>query len=111
MRADCQAQSGSAETARGRTVRLLESLEDALLFVAGDPKSRIGHREVELLAIVSRIWPNINHDFTVGRELDCVADQIDDNLPQPSGVAQDGPGRFSRNVAIQFDAFTMSGRG
>ena len=51
------------------------------------------------------------HDFSCGRKLDGVAQEIDQDLPQPSGVAEDFGGKIGRQLDSQPYAFLQGGEG
>ena len=47
------------------------------------------------------------HDFALGRELDRVADQVHQHLPQPQGIADERVGQFVAQLADQFQALLV----
>ena len=49
-------------------------------------------------------------DFAARRELDRVADQVGDDLPQAAGIANNAHGSFLTNIASQSQAFFLSPR-
>ena len=103
--ADGQAQPGAAVVASGGGIHLLERFEEAVLPVQRDADAGVAHGEMEqpLFRVaeksVSCSWPNgmlrapcagggdFDDDFALVGELHGVADQIDQDLPQPGHVA------------------------
>ena len=92
--ADGQTKAGAAVVARRRSVRLAEGLEQAGQPVHGDPNAGVAHQEMKLpgfrlLAGSFRRGKDfhLDDDFTRGGELDSVADQVDEHLPQPGHIA------------------------
>src|SRR6516225_2267634 len=80
---DRQTESGTAEAARHRGIALLEWGENYGLFVRGNATAGVGNHEME--ALHSRGHPIAAHvDFhpSHGGELDRVAHQVDEDLPQ-----------------------------
>jgi hypothetical protein len=67
-----------------------KGLEDNLLFLRCDADAGVPNRKNQLkLITASRFHADSNPDFSLFSKLDRVADQIDDDLPQPRGVAND----------------------
>ncbi len=88
--ADGQAQAGAAVDAGGGSVDLGEALEQLGLLSLGEPGPGVLHRQVQAgeFGIVSHPQP---HTAMVG-ELDRIADEIEQDLPQPAGIHH-RPGR------------------
>ncbi|MNS86348.1 hypothetical protein D3C71_1840710 [compost metagenome] len=61
----------------------LERIEDAYLVFRCDAGPRVTDRDGRQFALMAYR----QRDRTVLRELDGIADQVDDNLPQPLGIA------------------------
>ena len=83
-----KAQSGPPITV-GYAVRLFELLEQHLLFLPGDSDAAVHHLETE--AFERAIAPFRQHtqfNAALGSELDCIADEIAEDLPQPQRVQQ-----------------------
>ena len=83
-------------------------LEDRFCFVGGNADAGVGDGEMQADAR-SSAHPSTRHgddDFAALGELDGVADQIDEDLPQPAGVADHRssgpPGRCGRPVPVPF---------
>ena len=101
-RRDRQAEAGAAEAAGRRAVRLRERLEDQLLLVARDADAGVDDREVQAdLAGQLRRDVDAQPDLPAVGELDRVADQVDEHLPQPQRVADERVGHFRRHVEVQ----------
>ncbi len=80
---DGQAQTGASKPSRAGHLHLLECVKDRELPVAGDANPRITHHKLHLdLSVGSRLEANLEHDFPLRRELDGVADQVGNDLPQ-----------------------------
>ena len=87
-----------------RAVRLLEGPEDPLPPVGRDADAGVGHREAEDglplgRGAVGDFHPH-GHLALLG-ELDRVADQVEQHLPQPARVADQGVGHVRLHVAGQ----------
>ncbi len=82
---DGQTQAGAAVLARRRAVRLLEGPEDRLLFVRRDADARVAHLKMQ--NTFGLLHAHRYDHLTLGGELDAVADQVDEDLAQPSGIA------------------------
>ena len=107
-RGDRQSQAGAAETAGGRAVGLLEDLEDHLLLLRRHADARIADGEVQHdLAVAHRFRPDLEHDLAALGELDGVAHQVDDDLPQAGGIAAEKGGHVGTNPAGQFQALAV----
>src|SRR5262249_18526258 len=87
-----QPQTGAAIPACGRCVLLLEGPENALLLVEGNADAGVAHGEPQgdLLPGVAAGDSHPDFHFAVLGELDAVADQIEENLRQSAGVADQG---------------------
>ena len=74
--------------ARGRAVRLDEGVEQLGLLLGRDADTGIGDLEFQpdRLVPVGQL-PHLEGHAALGRELEPVADQIDQHLPQPGRVA------------------------
>ena len=87
---DRQAQSGAAVFARGRGVDLRERLEQPVACGRRECRCRCRCTAKRTMAVVvdRRIRPRRpDHDLAPLGELDRVADQVDEHLPQPVGIA------------------------
>ena len=104
LRRDGEPEAGAAVLPRGRPVRLLESREDACLFLEGDADARIGHLEVHETAIAARRG---DHDLALLRELDRVADQVHQHLADPSWVATEVIGESRIHLEEQLEALLI----
>ena len=71
-----------------RTVGLGEGLEDALALCLGDADAGVGDRDGKSLTdLPGRRGGGPQGNLAAGRELDGVADKIEENLPDLSGIA------------------------
>ena len=100
LAADRQAQSGAAELSRGRGVGLGKCTKEALLVPDRDSDARVDDLETHVTAIAVFVHEaHTHHDFSVGRELDGVRRQVEQDLLDAHGVAQQ---RF-RHVGVHVD--------
>ena len=87
---DRQAQAGTAKLPRGRAVGLRERLEQPCLHLWRHPDPAVGHRDHEAPGRIVRSPGLKPHtDLAGGGELDRIANQVGDHLPQAQGVAHD----------------------
>ena len=86
--ADCQAQARSAEAARRGRVGLLERLEQPPDLLVRHPDAGITDRDAQGPVAP----PHLDPDFARLRELDGVADQIEQHLTQAGRVGADASG-------------------
>ena len=92
--ADRQTQAGAAELARNRRIRLLEGLEQSRLLLVGNPDSGIFHLEAEQ-QLITALLPQLRAQGHVphGGKLAGIAEQVDQYLPQPGGIARNPQAR------------------
>src|SRR5580658_5967341 len=83
---DGQTETGAAKSSGERAVYLGECIEDQRLFFGWNPDSCIAHGEVQRLPFLGRPFDRDRDAAPLG-ELDGVANEIDQNLPQPSRIA------------------------
>ena len=108
---DRQPQTGAAESARGGSVGLGEGLEHFRLLLARDSHARIGDRDAEVCVTVGRrgsrfrLGRHFHDDFAPLGELDGVANEVDDHLPEPAWIADQPVGNLGRHAAGQFEPF------
>ena len=97
---DDAAAQGQPETGalarRGRAFALLEGVEDAVLVGRLDADARVGHGDVDLVALAPRTYGDA---ASVGRELHGVAQQVEHHLLEPQLV-----GRDRAEVAVRLEA-------
>ena len=98
---DREAQTRSAISPRCRAVFLLEGTEDRLLLFARDADSGVADREADQRFIVmcrfaGELYPK--YDFALRGELDGVAHQVEQDLTQPAGVADQGVRYIARDL-------------
>ena len=99
---DRQAEAGTAVVACGRCVGLGELLEQPGHLVGRHADAGIGHRELDDLPPLMLDRGRAQTDFTVLGELAGIAQEIEQNLPQPHGVGVD-----RRQIARTFDGQTV----
>ena len=107
-RRDREAEAGAAEQACGGPVGLREGLEDGLLPRGRDADAGVTHREVQArlaLRIVGQVHEQL-HRSGLG-ELDRVAEQVDEHLPQASRVAEDRGGQARGLVPYEIEALLV----
>src|SRR5262245_27082430 len=105
---DCQPQTGAAVLSRGGRVLLLKGVEDALLLVNRNADPGIAYCEADanwLGGRIPRIGENgyTHDDFALIGEFDCVTNQIEEHLPQPACVANQGIGHFRLYLVNQLE--------
>src|SRR5262249_2449362 len=106
---DCQSQAGAAVFARRRSVCLLKRLEHARLLALGNGDAGIGDGECQdHVVVVPLLGADLDDDLAGVRKLDRVADQIDNHLPQPAGVANQMIGNIRLDVAGNLQAFGVA---
>ena len=112
---DRQAQPGAAVPPRRRGVLLLERPEDPLLLVPGDADAGVAHGEPQAdLALGCRPSPATSTRTTTSPgvgELDGVAHQVEQDLPQPAGVADQGVGHLRLHVVDQLQPLRVGPHG
>ena len=54
-----------------------------------------------------RLKSNLYHYFALFGELDCVIDKVDNNLPQPGGISNQGIWDVGPNVLLQLQTFFL----
>src|SRR5207248_2746529 len=109
---DCQSKARAAVLARGGHVDLRKRPEQQSHLVRGDANARIGDRKVQ--ANPSRFFQlllDTQHDLSGGGELDRIANQVDDDLPQPAGVAHYAVGDIGQDVADQLQPLDVGAGG
>ena len=106
LRRDRQAQAGAAVFARRRGIGLAERLENLRLLFGRDADAGVAHGNVqaELPVGVDKFWLDVNDDFPAAGELNGVADEVDNDLPQSTGVADQFVGHVRRNTHGQLQA-------
>ena len=99
---DRQSQARAAEAARGRAIGLGERIKDELQLVGRNADAGIGHREMQPgSALGPRIESDVDHHLALLGELQGIADEIDDDLPQADRVPLEHVGHVGRHVASQ----------
>src|SRR5579863_8151450 len=109
LRADGQSQTGAAIFSRRERVRLAEGIEYAALDFLGYADARVDDLESQQAIRAGCPYP---HDNLAGvRELDGVADEIDEDLAQPHRIAPHGAGDVEIDGTGQFKPLRMSSAG
>src|ERR1035437_6527305 len=107
-----KSQASAPKPARGGAVGLREGLEDALLLLRRDADARVLNHEMQHNPIWrAGLQGNLDANFALSSELDSVADQIDDNLPQPGGVGDQVFRHLRADVAGQFQTLLVGAEG
>ncbi|MBK7991563.1 MAG: hypothetical protein IPK05_17995, partial [Comamonadaceae bacterium] len=77
--------------ARRRGIHLAERLEQPVQPVDGNADAGVADRTEQQGHAIATLAPaKMDADFAAGGELHRVADQVDENLTQPGGVAENG---------------------
>ena len=111
--ADGQPEPGPAVAARRRAIDLAERLEQTVHPVLGDADPGVADREVEPVP-VARVEPlgaGRDHHLPALGELDRVVQQVDQDLPQPRDVADDGARRRRVEVVGEVEPLLQRARG
>ena len=107
-RRDGQSQARAAVPARGRAVGLGEGLEDHGLLLGRNADARVLDAEVQADLVADPfLLHDANDDLAVLGELDGVADQVDEDLGQPAGIADQRLGHVRGHLAGQFQALLL----
>src|SRR5262249_16294215 len=105
-------QAGSAEAARGGLVGLGKALEYAGLGLGGDTDAGVADRELEPDAgFALRLRRNVHRDAAALGELDRVAREIDEDLPQIVRIAAQRRRHLRHDRDDEFDTFRRRLRG
>ncbi len=106
---DSKAEPGTSVFARRRAVGLGEALEDGVQFFGGDSDARVRDCEPQIAgAVIIGVRLNPHFEMTLLRELDRVAEQINDDLAKPVRVADQIDGHAGIETLAQRQAL---GRG
>ena len=105
-----QPQPGAPILARRRYVRLVERLEELALGVRRNPDPRVPHAKVER-CVRFRLGGQFHtqRDLARGGELDRIADQIDQHLPQPARIAAQVRRDAGKGEAGEFETLAVRG--
>ena len=88
LRTDRQSKSRAAELSRGGTICLAERFEDGALLLGGDADSRVLDGDVQGQMVgCDRFDGRVDPHVSLLRELDGVADQVQEDLTQSARVA------------------------
>src|SRR5262249_38563427 len=101
-----QAQAGAAVFARRRGVDLRKGLKEETQLLARNADARVTYREMEAgRRFVLGFALDTHGHFARAGELDRVADEVHENLPQPARVADEVLGYVVEHVAGQLEPF------
>ncbi len=89
--ADGQTEAGAAVLARDRGVALGEAAKDGVDHLGRHADALIAHGDAQAPAVAIGALPELDLDLASGGELDGVRDEIEQHLPQPCPVAEQGP--------------------
>ncbi len=98
--------TGATNPAAGGTVGLDEGRKDGLLFFGGDADAGVHHAKAELDVAVD--WfggPNFEGDLAFFREFEGVAEEIDENLAEADGIANQFIRNGGRHIGDEFQRF------
>ncbi len=108
MPADRQAQTRSPIAARDRALRLHEAFEDRLQSVRLDADAGIAHGELQRhLASIAGVHPHRHDHLTALGELQRVAPQVKQHLPQAKRIAAHHAGHRRVEVEQHLDAIVL----
>ena len=89
--ADHEPETGAVRTPRGRGLRLGELLEQQPLLIAREADAGIGHRQLDRLRRLRlRHNPRGHFDPADVGELDCVGEEVAQDLPEPQRIGDVG---------------------
>ena len=108
---DGKAEAGAAEAAGGGRVGLDEGFEDAREGFAGDADAGVGDLDEEGVLAGAAAWLGAEEDVAGGGEFDGVADEVDEDLAEASGVAAEAGWEGGVKAEDDFDAFGEGGAG
>ena len=102
---------GAAVLPRGRRIRLDERAEDFPLLVFRDADAGVSDRKTEPHVILAAfIDGDVDADLALIGELDCVGDQVEDDLPQASRIADERVGHVGRDAAGELQSLLIGAR-
>ena len=79
------------------------------MLFGGNADPGVGDRKAQPHVAVRPVFElDAEHDLTLFRKLDRVADKIDDDLTQAAGIAHESIRNIGANVAGQFELLLMS---
>ena len=109
--ADGEAEARAAEAPRRRAVDLAERLEEPALPLLGNTHAGVAHGEFEAEPPVVRrpVGAHAHHDLAAIGELHRVADEVQEDLPEPRVVADDRRRHVRRDLAGHVEALLRGG--
>src|SRR5271156_3376621 len=100
---DCQSQSGTTVEPLTGSLRLLKLLEESFLLVQCDADAGVADGKLHARAAVrKRTQRYIDADFSVLCKFDRIANQVDQDLTEPDGIARQVSGHIRRHVHGEF---------
>ena len=105
---DGETEPGAGKSAIGAAIGLLEFVEDARLLAFRNADAGVAHRQHGL----ARARAGLDHDTDAAgfRELDGVAGEIEQHLPQPRGIADDALRQAFVDVGGDLQALRLRAR-
>src|SRR6516164_5884925 len=98
-RGDGQPQARAAVRAPGRAIGLHKGIENVFVLFRCDTNTGVGDGKMEEDFFACACFHfNLDHHFAAPGELDGVADQVDDHLPQAIRVADNAVGYIETDV-------------
>src|SRR6266436_9463550 len=112
LRGNGKTESRATVLARGGTVPLRESLEDDAQFVGRDADPRVTYGKVQSNVVIhARLQLDADNNLARLRELDCVADEIDNDLAEANRVADQFIWDVRQDVRRQLEALLVGAHG
>src|SRR5580692_4636069 len=110
-RGDGEPQPSPAILTRGRSVYLRERQKDGVQPVGGntDARVRYGDMNQAFLSVACR-FGDMDRHFAFFRELDCISDEIDQDLAEPGAISPNKRGDFRSHFANQFQSFFIGAK-
>ena len=101
-----QPQSGAAEFSRDRSVCLDERGKQFVHVLRGDPDAGVGYGKRQSGLFLGLFQAgDLNVDLSFFGELDRIAGQVDEDLPQSHGISHQGAGYILGDIDDQFQVF------
>src|SRR5207244_2075050 len=102
-----QAEAGAAVAPIEAALDLAKWLEDRVPHVGRNADTGVAHRQVQTRCGAGPVNGAFDDNLAVIGELDAVADEVDDHLPQPVRVADHARRYVGMNVASELDALAV----
>jgi hypothetical protein len=109
LTANRKTQARSAELAGRGAVSLYERFEDGMLAFLRDPNARVVDREKQSRHTAHRHFnSNRNYDSAALGELDCVSDEVDQDLSDSSGISDEHSGNVWGDMHVRVKFFALA---